>query len=83
MAPDLDTQPQVLHPAFNGSGIILTFDAEDIDAVFQRLSEANALSDIVVYPKDEPWGQRHFIFRDVAGVLVDVVQPVTAPAVDG
>ena len=39
-----------------------------------QLTEAGVLQEVVIGLRDEPWGQRHFLFRDPAGTLLDIVQ---------
>ncbi len=77
MVPHLKSQPKPLHAAFSGAGVILTFDVEDVDAVYVKLGEAEVLRDVVIGLRDEAWGQRHFLFRDPIGTLLDIVQPIT------
>ena len=74
MVPNVESQPAALHATFSGAGVILTIDVDDVDAVHTKLSDAGALNEVVVPLRDEPWGQRHFLFRDPAGTLLDVVQ---------
>ena len=60
--------------AFDGRGMILTVEVADAGAVFDKLSRDGAP---VVYPlAEEDWGQRRFMTRDPAGVLVDVVEQI-------
>jgi catechol 2,3-dioxygenase-like lactoylglutathione lyase family enzyme len=60
--------------SFDGRGMILTVEVADAAAMFDRLSASGAP---VLHPlTDEPWGQRRFMTRDPAGVLVDVVQQI-------
>lgn len=64
--------------AFDGLGMILTVEVEDAGAVFERLNGKGAP---IVHPlTDEEWGQRRFMTRDPAGVLVDVVQQIEPAA---
>ena len=80
MRPDVPSQPPALHAPFAGPGVILTFEVEDATAVHARLAAADVLRDMVVELRDEAWGQRHFVFRDPAGILLDVVQPIPPAA---
>jgi uncharacterized glyoxalase superfamily protein PhnB len=73
MIPDAGSQPEELHPGFNGKGMVYGIEVDDAKLEYQRLSSQLA-SSMVLGLKDEPWGQRHFIVRDPAGVFVDVVQ---------
>lgn len=60
--------------AFDGRGMILTVEVTDAGAVFDKLSRDGAP---VVHPlTEEDWGQRRFMTRDPAGVLVDVVEQI-------
>jgi uncharacterized glyoxalase superfamily protein PhnB len=57
---------------FDGQGMILTLEVSDASAAFARLTRDGAP---IVHPlTDEDWGQRRFMTRDPAGVLIDVVQ---------
>lgn len=73
MAPDVDSQPKELHPGFGGEGIVYSFEVDSAESEYNRLASKDDV-DIVLDLKDEPWGQRHFIMRDPAGILIDVVQ---------
>lgn len=60
--------------SFNGLGMILTVEVSDAASVFDRLKAGGAP---VVHPlTDETWGQRRFMTRDPAGVMVDVVEQI-------
>lgn len=73
MHPDHPSNPPGPE-TFNGLGMILTVEVDDAQAVCQRISEKRAP---VVHPlTDEKWGQRRFMIRDPAGVLVDVVEQI-------
>lgn len=76
MHPDHPSNPPGPE-TFNGLGMILTVEVGDAAAVFERLEGGNA--PIVHSLTDEAWGQRRFMTRDPAGVLVDVVEQI-APA---
>lgn len=52
------------------AGIVLA--TSDVDAVFERLAEADA--DIVQEPADQPYGVRDFAVRDPAGNLLRIQQ---------
>ncbi|MEO1110517.1 MAG: VOC family protein [Pseudomonadota bacterium] len=55
-------------------GMILNFEVEDVDAVDARLrSEGVPVAKELV---SEPFGQRHAIYRDPNGVLIDVITPI-------
>lgn len=70
-----ETIPEVARPG-RASGLLLNFEVLDVDAVHARLS-AKGLP-ILLSLRDEPFGQRHFITRDPAGVLIDVITPIAS-----
>ncbi|MCZ6644582.1 MAG: VOC family protein [Gammaproteobacteria bacterium] len=74
MLPGLREQPEPVQAAFSGKGVILTVEVDDVDASYRGLNGACAITEFVCDIRDEPWGQRHFMFRDPAGILVDVFQ---------
>lgn len=76
MLPDVKSQPALLHTAFSGAGVIVSFEVDDVDTVHTKLKRAGALKEIVIALRNEPWGQRHFLFRDPAGTLLDVFQMI-------
>ncbi len=77
MLPDHPSNPPGPE-AFNGLGMILTVEVDDASAVFERLSGEGVP---IIHPlTDEDWGQRRFMTRDPAGVLVDVVQQIEPKA---
>lgn len=75
MHPDHPSNPPGPE-SFDGRGMILTIEVSDSAAVFERLSREGA--PIVHTLTAEDWGQRRFMIRDPAGVLVDIVEQ-TAP----
>jgi catechol 2,3-dioxygenase-like lactoylglutathione lyase family enzyme len=56
------------------SGLLLTFEVEDVDAEYARLKAENL--PILLELRDEVWGQRHFITADPSGVLLDIIKPI-------
>ena len=60
-------------------GMILTFEVEDVDTEDSRLRKAGVR--VVQTLRDEPHGQRHAIYADPNGILVDLVTP-SAPAAE-
>ena len=76
MHPDHPSRPPGPE-AFDGRGMILTIEVADAAGVYARLRDGGAP---IVHPlTDEDWGQRRFMTRDPAGVLIDVVEQ-TEPA---
>ena len=58
--------------AFSGQGVIWTIQVEDAAAVYETARGAG----VAVHHEltDEPWGQRRFMLRDPAGLLLDIVE---------
>jgi uncharacterized glyoxalase superfamily protein PhnB len=59
-------------------GILLNFEVEDADAVYERCVSAGL--PIHKTLRDEAFGQRHFITADPNGVLIDVIKPIEPSA---
>ncbi len=55
-------------------GMILNFEVNDVDSEYERFKEQDV--QIVQEIKDEEWGQRHFIFSDPNGILIDVIEMI-------
>lgn len=77
MTPNSDSQPKQLHAGFSSGGMVYSFEVKDAKSEYERLSDKSEV-EIILELKDEPWGQRHFIVHDPAGVYVDVVQQLEA-----
>ncbi|QYU70056.1 VOC family protein [Leptolyngbya sp. 15MV] len=77
MHPDHPSNPPGPE-TFDGRGMIVTIEVADAAAAFARVSAGGAP---IVHPlTDEAWGQRRFMTRDPAGILVDVVQQIEPAA---
>ena len=59
-------------------GLLVVFVVEDVDAEYARLQAEGV--PIVTPIETEPWGERYFQVADPNGVIVQLVQWVTAPA---
>lgn len=59
-------------------GLILNFEVENVDAEDARLRAAGI--PVVKSLCDESFGQRHVIFRDPNGILIDVIRPIPPDA---
>ena len=59
-------------------GLLINFETDDVDAEYERLKEAGLpiLQDL----RSEDFGQRHFITRDPAGAMIDVITPIPPSA---
>lgn len=59
---------------FNGKGLILSFEVEDVDAEYQRLKTAG----LVKHQKiaDKPWGERSFVVDDPNGIHLYIYKSI-------
>jgi len=74
MSPDLAAQPCPLRLAFNGQGMLVTIEVNDVDSLYEKLRQAGY--EMVLELQDEPWGQRHFLLHDPSGTLLDVMKQI-------
>ena len=59
-------QPQDNMPTFSGTGIMLNFNVDDVDAEHRRLMEAGLQTAMPL--EDHPWGDRGFAIQDPNGI---------------
>ena len=61
---------------FNGRGLILSFEVDDVDAEYQRLKAAG----LMIYQEiqDKPWGERRFDDDDPSQVHLYIYKTITA-----
>ncbi|SFB50253.1 Glyoxalase/Bleomycin resistance protein/Dioxygenase superfamily protein [Amycolatopsis marina] len=74
MREGLDQQLPQFRQRFAGDSLILSVEVEDARMALDSV-RATGLEPAVEL-RDEPWGQRHFLLRDPAGVWVDIIQPI-------
>jgi catechol 2,3-dioxygenase-like lactoylglutathione lyase family enzyme len=72
MKPNLDSQAAIFRPAFQGKGMWLAIDVDDVDAEHKRLEAMGVKIEAPL--RDEPWGDRHFVIVDPNGIGIDIVQ---------
>ena len=66
-----ETIPEGFRQQFKG--IILNIEVEDVDKIYERISEDKNMN-ILLEVQNEEWGQRHFIFEGPDNLLIDVIQ---------
>jgi catechol 2,3-dioxygenase-like lactoylglutathione lyase family enzyme len=71
LLPNHETQQPLFRPAFEGKGVYLTIEVEDVDKVYEEVTAKGA--EIKIAIRDEPWGDRHFAIIDPNGVGIDIV----------
>jgi len=74
MRERLEHQLPQFRTRIGGDALVLTLEVDDVQQALREV-EATGVGPAVPL-RDEPWGQRHFMLRDPAGVWVDVVQPI-------
>lgn len=72
LLPDHPSQQPLFRDAFQGKGLFLTIEVEDVDQKYKELIEKGA--DIKIELHDEPWGDRHFAIEDPNGVGIDIIE---------
>jgi catechol 2,3-dioxygenase-like lactoylglutathione lyase family enzyme len=72
MRPDLQSQAAVFRPAFNGRGMWIAVDVDNVDAEYERIRALGIPIEAAL--RDEPWGDRHFVVLDPNGIGIDIVQ---------
>jgi catechol 2,3-dioxygenase-like lactoylglutathione lyase family enzyme len=58
--------------------VILDFEVEDVDA--ERVRLQNIVSEFVLQPTTQPWGNRSMLFRDPDGNLINFFAPASRAA---
>lgn len=76
LLPNHPTQHPLFQSPFQGQGMYLTIEVEDVDALYDEIQSKSVA--IKFELKDEPWGDRHFGIQDPNGVGIDLVR-YTAP----
>ncbi len=76
LLPDHPSQQPVFHKAFQGEGMYLTIEVDDVDTLYTKIKESGV--PIAIDIRDEPWGDRHFAIKDPNGIGIDIVR-YTAP----
>lgn len=72
LLPDHPSQQPIFQNAFNGKGMFLTIEMEDVDAEYKRIKESGVKIEVDI--RNEPWGDRHFAFYDPNGIGIDIVR---------
>lgn len=72
MSPNLEFQAPVFRPAFQGKGVWIAIDVDDVDTEYQRIQTMGIPIEAAI--REEPWGDRHFVVVDPNGIGVDIVQ---------
>jgi len=72
LLPNHPSQQPLFHKAFQGQGIYLTIEVDNVDALYQELKKKDVI--IKIELRNEPWGDRHFAIEDPNGIGIDIVK---------
>ena len=72
LLPNHPSQQPLFHNPFQGQGMYLTIEVEDVDTIYNQLKDQGI--DIKIDIRDEPWGDRHFAIQDPNGIGIDIVK---------
>lgn len=72
LLPNHPTQQPLFQPQFQGEGMYLTIEVDDVDAIYQEVVKKNIKIEIDI--RNEPWGDRHFAIKDPNGIGIDIVE---------
>jgi len=76
LLPDHPSQKPIFQKSFNGKGMFLTIEIDNVDEEYKRIKTLGVKIEVEL--RSEPWGDRHFAFYDPNGVGIDIVK-YTAP----
>lgn len=71
LKPNHPSQKQIFQSPFNGKGVYLTIEVEEVDKVYEQIKNKGITIEIEI--RDEPWGDRHFAIVDPNGIGIDIV----------
>jgi len=72
---DHPSQPEFLFHQAGRNGMVISLEVADVRAAVATAESAEL--DFAMPFKEEPWGQKHFMVRDPAGFVVDIVEHET------
>ena len=72
LLPNHPSQQELFHAPFNGKGMFLTIEVEDVDKIYNEIKKMGI--EIKIDIRDEPWGDRHFAIQDPNGIGIDIVK---------
>lgn len=71
LLPDHPSQQPLFQRAFQGQGMYLTIEVDDVDKQYEAIRSKGVQIKIDI--RDEPWGDRHFAIEDPNGIGIDIV----------
>ncbi len=71
LQPNHPSQKPIFQSPFNGKGIYITIEVEDVDEIYKQLKDKRTPIEIEI--RNEEWGDRHFAIKDPNGIGIDIV----------
>lgn len=71
LLPEHPSQQPLFHKPFQGQGMYLTVEVDDVDKIYKELKQKGVSLKIEI--RNEPWGDRHFAIQDPNGIGIDIV----------
>lgn len=71
LLPHHPSQQPVFQQPFQGQGVYLTIEVDDVDSVYRQIKKKDI--EITLEIRNEPWGDSHFAIQDPNGVGIDIV----------
>ena len=72
LLPNHPSQQSLFHKPFQGQGMYLTIEVDDVDSFYNELKKKGV--EIKIDIRNEPWGDRHFAIQDPNGIGIDIVK---------
>lgn len=72
LLPNHPSQQPLFHKPFQGQGVYLTIEVDDVDKIYQAIKNKGV--PIKIELRNEQWGDRHFAIEDPNGVGIDIVK---------
>lgn len=72
LLPNHPSQQPLFHKPFQGQGMYLTIEVDDVDKLYNDIKNSGIKIEIEL--RDEPWGDRHFAIQDPNGIAIDIVK---------
>lgn len=76
LLPNHPSQQPLFQQPFQGRGVYLTIEVDDVDHVYEEIKKQQVPIKIEI--RNEPWGDRHFAIEDPNGVGIDIVKYLPA-----
>ncbi len=72
LLPNHPSQQPLFQQPFEGKGMYLTIEVDDVDKVYAEIKKEKIDTKIDI--RNEPWGDRHFAIEDPNGIGIDIVK---------